>query len=125
MNPEVIVCGLVPDPKRHWLRLLWEHKRHWQDVDAFARYIQDNHPHMLPKDRAERRGILALHAARATASRLLRAGPLAGFSSAFMRWISALGTDRTRPTNASNLANSGDGRGSDFMRLGYSSQRRW
>jgi hypothetical protein len=26
-----------------------------------------------------------------------------------------LGRDRTRPTRASNLANSGDGRGSDFM----------
>jgi len=44
------VCGLEPDPKRHWLRLLWKHKRHWQDVDAYAQYIRDNHPHMLPKD---------------------------------------------------------------------------
>jgi hypothetical protein len=42
------VRGLPPDPKRRWLRLLWKHKRHWQTVDAFTQYIQDNHPHMLP-----------------------------------------------------------------------------
>ena len=42
------MCGLEPDPKRHWLRLLWKHKRHWQPVDEYAQYIQDNHPHMLP-----------------------------------------------------------------------------
>lgn len=47
-NPVVIVCGLEPDPKRHWLRTLW--KRRPQDVDAFAQYIRQNHPHMLPKD---------------------------------------------------------------------------
>jgi hypothetical protein len=45
---------------------------------------------------------------------------LAVFSSDFIRWISTVGTARTRPTSASNLANSFDGRGSDFMRLGYS-----
>ena len=32
------------------MRLLWKHKRHWQDVDAFAEYVRQNHPHMLPKD---------------------------------------------------------------------------
>jgi hypothetical protein len=41
------VTGLAPDPKRHWLRLLWKHKRHWQTVDAFAQYVRENHPHML------------------------------------------------------------------------------
>ncbi len=49
-NPVVIVCGLERDPKRRWLRLLWKHKRHWQTVGAYAQYIQDNHPHMLPSN---------------------------------------------------------------------------
>ena len=44
------MCGLEPDPKRRWLRLLWKHKRHWQDVDSFTQYVRQNHPHMLPKD---------------------------------------------------------------------------
>ena len=41
--------GLPPDPKRHWLRLLWKRKRHWQDVDAFVEYVRANHLHMLPE----------------------------------------------------------------------------
>jgi hypothetical protein len=45
----VIVRGLPPDPKRHWLRLLWKRKRQWQDVDAFVEYVRENHPHMLPE----------------------------------------------------------------------------
>jgi hypothetical protein len=49
VNPEVIVRGLPPDPKRHWLRLLWKRKRHWHSLDAFTEYVQANHPHMLPE----------------------------------------------------------------------------
>ena len=49
VNPEVIVCGLPPDPKRHWLRLLWKRKRHWQDVASVTQYVREYHPHMLPE----------------------------------------------------------------------------
>ena len=51
-NPEIIVCGLPPDPKRHWLRTLWKRRPASLrvDVDSFAEYIRQKHPHMLPKE---------------------------------------------------------------------------
>ena len=44
--------GLPPDPKRHWLRLLWKRRptNLRVDVDSFAEYIHQKHPHMLPKE---------------------------------------------------------------------------
>lgn len=46
------MTGLPPDPKRHWLRLLWKRRPASlrMDVDSFAEYIRQNHPHMLPKE---------------------------------------------------------------------------
>ena len=46
------MCGLPPDPKRHWLRTLWKRRPASLrvDVDSFAEYIRQNHPHMLPKE---------------------------------------------------------------------------
>ena len=41
--------GLAPDPKRHWLRLLWKRKRHWHSFEAFTEYVRKHHPHMLPE----------------------------------------------------------------------------
>lgn len=44
--------GLPPDPKRHWLRLLWKRRPASLrvDVDSFAEYIRQNHPNKLPKE---------------------------------------------------------------------------
>ena len=43
---------MSPDPKRHWLRLLWKRRPAdlRVDVDSFAEYVRQKHPYMLPKE---------------------------------------------------------------------------
>ncbi len=49
VNPEVIVRGLSPDRNRHWVRKLWTLRKRG-DVETFAAYIQNVHPHRIPPE---------------------------------------------------------------------------
>jgi hypothetical protein len=49
VNPEVIVRGLSPDRNRHWVRRFWSLRKR-RDVETFADYIRDVHPHRIPPE---------------------------------------------------------------------------
>jgi hypothetical protein len=46
---EIVTRGLPPDRNRHWIRELWS-LRERGDVETFAAYIQQVHPHRVPRE---------------------------------------------------------------------------
>jgi hypothetical protein len=49
INVEVITRGLSPDRNRHWVRKLWVLRKR-SDIESFAAYIQNFHPHRIPPE---------------------------------------------------------------------------
>ncbi len=49
VNHEVIVRGLARDPNRHWVRKLWTLRKRG-NVETFAAYVRDIHPHKIPPE---------------------------------------------------------------------------
>jgi hypothetical protein len=49
INIEVITRGLPRDRNRYWVRKLWTLRKRG-DVETFAAYIQNIHPHKIPPE---------------------------------------------------------------------------
>jgi hypothetical protein len=49
VNPEIVTRGLPADRSRHWIRKLWSLRKRG-DVETFAAYIREIHPHRIPPE---------------------------------------------------------------------------